>query len=88
LLFESNSKYLPRSLREWSYGSNRRSLHEGLDGYLIRRAVECATITYDQLKAGLMPIGCARRYPKLYPGFREMARKNSKNRAVQLPAFS
>jgi hypothetical protein len=25
-----------------------------LDGYLIRRAVECATITYDQLKTGTL----------------------------------
>jgi len=27
---------------------------------LIRRAVECATITYDQLTAGAMPAGAAR----------------------------
>ena len=33
---------------------------EGLDGYLIRRAVECATITYDQLTAGIMPGGAKR----------------------------
>ena len=38
---------------------------DGLDGYLIRRAVECATITYDQLTAGTMPGGAnrARRLP-------------------------
>ena len=45
--------------------NNRRNLSDGLDGYLIRRAVECATITYDQLKAGAMPGGAerARRLP-------------------------
>jgi hypothetical protein len=32
----------------------------GLDGYLIRRAVECATITYHQLKTGTMPGGSNR----------------------------
>jgi hypothetical protein len=35
-------------------------LPDGLDGYLIRRAVECATITYNQLKAGIMPDGANR----------------------------
>jgi hypothetical protein len=37
-----------------------------LDGYLIRRAVECATITYDQLKTGsclsALPTGLRGRY--------------------------
>src|SRR5439155_954342 len=47
-----SAKHLPRYLREWSYRFNRRTLPDGLDGYLIRRAVECATITYDQLKTG------------------------------------
>ena len=55
-----SAKHLPRYLREWSYRFNRRSLRDGLDGYLIRRAVECATITYAQLKAGLMPAGAKR----------------------------
>ena len=55
-----SAKHLPRYLREWSYRFNRRNLHDGLDGYLIRRAVECATITYDQLKSGLMPAGANR----------------------------
>jgi transposase-like protein len=55
-----SKKHLPRYLREWSYRFNRRNLHDGLDGYLIRRAVECATITYDQLKSGLMPAGANR----------------------------
>jgi ISXO2 transposase-like protein len=55
-----SAKHLPRYLREWSYRFNRRNLSDGLDGYLIRRAVECATITYDQLKAGAMPGGANR----------------------------
>jgi transposase-like protein len=55
-----SAKHLPRYLREWSYRFNRRNLPDGLDGYLIRRAVECATITYDQLKAGTMPVGANR----------------------------
>src|SRR5258708_4385718 len=48
-----SAKHLPRYLREWSYRFNRRNLPnlpDWLDGYLIRRAVECATITYDQLR--------------------------------------
>ena len=36
------------------------NLADGLDGYLIRRAIECATITYDQLTAGAMPGGADR----------------------------
>src|SRR5208283_5050180 len=55
-----SAKHLPRYLREWSYRFNRRNLPDGLDGYLIRRAVECATITYDQLKAGINPGGANR----------------------------
>src|SRR6266853_1060011 len=55
-----SAKHLPRYLREWSYRFNRRNLPDGLDGYLIRRAVECATITYDQLRAGAMPGGANR----------------------------
>src|SRR5271168_4567675 len=60
-----SAKHLPRYLREWSYRFNRRNLPDGLDGYLIRRAVECATITYDQRTAGTMPGGAnrARRLP-------------------------
>ena len=53
-------EHLPRYLREWSYRFNRRNLPDGLDRYLIRRAVECATITYDQLKAGAIPTGASR----------------------------
>src|SRR5580693_4616438 len=55
-----SAKHLPRYLREWSYRFNRRNLPDGLDGYLIRRAVECATITDDQLKTGTMPGGAHR----------------------------
>ena len=40
--------------------AGRANLPDGLDGYLIRRAVECATITYDQLKAGILPDGAKR----------------------------
>ena len=55
-----SAKHLPRYLREWSYRFNRRNLPDGLDRYLIRRAVESATITYDQLTAGVMPAGAGR----------------------------
>jgi transposase-like protein len=55
-----SAKHLPRYLREWSYRFNRRNLPDGLDGYLLRRAVECATITYDQLRAGTLPGGANR----------------------------
>ncbi len=59
-----SAKHLPRYLREWSYRFNR-NLPDGLDSYLIRRAVEGATITYDQLKAGSIPGGAnrIRRFP-------------------------
>lgn len=55
-----SAKRLPRHLREWSYRFNRRTLPDGMDGYPIRRAVECATITCDQLTAGTMPGGATR----------------------------
>jgi transposase-like protein len=55
-----SAKHLPGYLREWSYRFNRRNLPDGLDRYLIRRAVECATITYDQLTAGALQTGAAR----------------------------
>ena len=60
-----SAKHLPRYLREWSYRFNRRNLPDGLDGFLIRRAVECATITYDQLTAGALTDGAnrTRRHP-------------------------
>ena len=55
-----SAKHLPRYLREWSYRFNRRNRPASLDRYLIRRAVECATITYDQLKAGAISTGASR----------------------------
>jgi transposase-like protein len=55
-----STKHLPRYLREWSYRFNRRDLPDGQDRYLIRRAVECATITYHELTAGAMPAGAIR----------------------------
>jgi hypothetical protein len=42
-----SAKHLPRYPRKWSYRFNRRNLPDGPDRYLIRRVVECATITYD-----------------------------------------
>ena len=36
------------------------SFADGLDGYLIRRTVECATIAYDQLTICAMPGGADR----------------------------
>jgi transposase-like protein len=55
-----SAKHLPRYLREWAYRFNRRNLAKGIDQYLIRRAVECATITYKQLVAGDRTAGAKR----------------------------
>ncbi len=55
-----SAKHLPRYLREWTYRFNRRNRVNRLDGDLIRRAMECATITYQQLIAGAMPGGAVR----------------------------
>jgi len=55
-----SAKHLPRYLREWAYRFNRRNLAKGIDRYLIRRAVECATITYDQIVAGDRNAGATR----------------------------
>jgi len=55
-----SAKHLPRYLREWAYRFNRRNLHQGPAAHLIRRAVECATITYDQIVGGDLPNGAAR----------------------------
>ena len=44
-----SAKHLPRYLREWAYRLSRRNLSGGPALRLIRRAVECATITYDQI---------------------------------------
>lgn len=56
-----SAKHLPRYLREWAYRFNRRNLQDGLAPYLIRRAVECATITYDQITSGADPAGATRK---------------------------
>ena len=56
-----SAKHLPRYLREWAYRFNRRNLAKGIDRYLIRRAVECATITYDQIVAGDTTKGATRK---------------------------
>lgn len=55
-----SAKHLSRYLREWAYRFNRRNLPEGLDQYLLRRAVECATITYEQIVGGIMNAGATR----------------------------
>jgi len=55
-----SAKHLPRYLREWAYRFNRRNLSDGLAPYLIRRAVECATITYEQIVAGAEIEGATR----------------------------
>lgn len=44
-----STKHLPRYLREWSYRFNRRGLIGRLDHFLLRRAVNAATITYAEL---------------------------------------
>jgi len=48
-----STKHLPRYLREWGYRFNRRWLIPSLDMFLLRRAVNHPTITYDQLVAGM-----------------------------------
>ena len=55
-----SAKHLPRYLREWNYRFNRRNLREGLDLFVIRRAMECATITYGQLRDGAAVNGAQR----------------------------
>lgn len=55
-----SAKHLPRYLREWVYRFNRRNRIDRLGDYVLRRAVECATITYDQLVRGHLPGGGSR----------------------------
>ena len=62
-----SAKHLPRYLREWEYRFNRRNLAEGPALWLIRRAVECATITFDQIVEGAM-VGGATRTPRRSAG--------------------
>lgn len=52
-----SAKHLPRYLREWSYRYNRRFNSDFTPEYVLRRAVTRATITYDQLIAGVKPEG-------------------------------
>jgi transposase-like protein len=56
-----SAEYLPRYLREWPCRFNRRNLTKAIDRYLIRRAVECATITYEQLVDGKKTEGATRK---------------------------
>jgi len=44
-----SAKHLPRYLREWEYRFNRRNLRGRPALWLIRRAVECATISHEQI---------------------------------------
>ena len=53
-----SAKHLSRYLREFAYRFNTRNLAKGIEGYLIRRAVE--GITYQQLIAGDKIEGAAR----------------------------
>ena len=55
-----SAKHLPRYLREWAYRFNRRNLPDSIAPYLLRRAVECATITYQQLIDGMHAQGAPR----------------------------
>ena len=55
-----SAKHLPRYLREWAYRFNRRNLSDSIAPYLIRRAVECATITYEQIVDGIDTQGATR----------------------------
>lgn len=52
-----STKHLPRYLREWSYRFNRRKLTGKLDHFILRRAVNKATITYDELVCGARAAG-------------------------------
>ncbi len=57
-----SAKHLPRYLREWAYRFNRRNQPQGPGPWLIRRAVECATITYKQIVAGAQTNGATRNH--------------------------
>jgi transposase-like protein len=58
-----STKHLPRYLREWSYRFNRRGKIGRLDHFILRRAVNRATITYDELVAGARPAGAILKSP-------------------------
>ena len=52
-----SAKHLPRYATEWTYRFNRRGRIPELADLVLRRAVECRTITYRQLVDGLQPQG-------------------------------
>jgi transposase-like protein len=54
-----STKHLPRYLREWTYRFNRRGKIARLDVLMLRRAVNKATITYDELMSGMQTTGAA-----------------------------
>ncbi len=51
------AKHLPRHATEWTYRFNRRRRIDELADFVLRRAVDCRTITYRQLVDGLQPQG-------------------------------
>ncbi len=52
-----SAKHLPRYATEWTYRFNRRGQIAALDDFVLRRAVQCKTITYRQLVNGFQPKG-------------------------------
>ena len=52
-----SAKHLPRYATEWTYRFNRRGRIDELADFVLRRAVDCRTITYRQLVDGLQPQG-------------------------------
>ncbi len=50
-----SAKHLPRYATEWAYRFNRRGRITELADFVLRRAVDCRTITYRQLIDGLQP---------------------------------
>ncbi len=54
-----SAKHLPRYATEWTYRFNRRGRITNLDNFVLRRAVQCQTITYRQLINGFQPKGVA-----------------------------
>jgi transposase-like protein len=52
-----SAKHLPRYATEWTYRFNRRGRIAALDDFVLRRAVQCKTITYRQLIDGFQPKG-------------------------------
>jgi len=54
-----SAKNLPRRFPEWTYRFNRRNRSEGAGPWLIRRADDCANITYKEIVAGAQTNGAA-----------------------------